>query len=72
MYEFIEIKADPERDWVPKWAIYDTVNSRFIEYEGEQAWDTFEEFCEVCKNADTQNRVYGLGKHFFDKEMKDE
>jgi len=57
MIRFIDLRGQGTGS---RFAFYDTVRDHFLELEGEQAWDVFLEFAEVCDNANLRQRCKRL------------
>ena len=68
MWEFVELKHDdPERTWIPKFAIWDTVPDLFYtDRMGEQGWESFADFCQANTDPSLRRRLWRLGRHFFE------
>ena len=57
MIRFIDIRNQGVGS---RFAFWDTITDRFLEIEGEQAWDNWDEFLEVAKGHSLLKRLKDL------------
>ena len=47
-------------DWWRQFAFYNTVSDRFVEFDGKQVWDSWEQFESCCDDAGLKERLKRL------------